>query len=173
MPPRAICCDAPSRKPLIDFLSVRDLRPALESDGAGLDEAAACKAFSGAQRRRSTASSAGDSTKGRGATGCHAIGQTLYLARQLDRRRTMWSLQDAKNRFSAVVDAALAGQPQEVSRRGKPAVVVVSVAEYRRMLADAVQRRESFAAHLMGFPGPDPGDPEIPRAEIRPRDVEF
>lgn len=39
MPPRAICCDAPSRKPLIDFLSVWDLRPALESDGVGLDEA--------------------------------------------------------------------------------------------------------------------------------------
>ena len=30
----------------------------------------------------------------------------------------MWTLQDAKNRFSAVVEAALAGQPQEVSRRG-------------------------------------------------------
>ena len=37
----------------------------------------------------------------------------------------MWSLQDAKNRFSAVVDAALAGEPQEVSRRGKPAALVM------------------------------------------------
>ncbi|WP_131725976.1 type II toxin-antitoxin system Phd/YefM family antitoxin, partial [Rhodobacter capsulatus] len=42
----------------------------------------------------------------------------------------MWTVQDAKNKFSAVVEAALAGQPQEVSRRGKPAVVVVSVEEY-------------------------------------------
>ena len=47
----------------------------------------------------------------------------------------MWTLQDAKNRFSAVVDAALAGQPQEVSRRGKPAVVVLSAAEYARIHA--------------------------------------
>ena len=38
----------------------------------------------------------------------------------------MWTLQDAKNRFSAVVEAALAGTPQEVTRRGKPAVVVVA-----------------------------------------------
>jgi antitoxin Phd len=30
----------------------------------------------------------------------------------------MWTLQDAKNKFSAVVEAALAGQPQQVSRRG-------------------------------------------------------
>lgn len=80
----------------------------------------------------------------------------------------MWTLQDAKNRFSAVVDAALAGQPQEVSRRGKPAVVVLAVEEYQRILAGAVAGRESFAAHLMGFPGG-----EIPRAEARPRDVGF
>ncbi|WP_394347679.1 type II toxin-antitoxin system prevent-host-death family antitoxin [Rhodobacter capsulatus] len=29
----------------------------------------------------------------------------------------MWTVQDAKNKFSAVVEAALAGQPQEVSPR--------------------------------------------------------
>ncbi|MEO9778946.1 MAG: type II toxin-antitoxin system prevent-host-death family antitoxin, partial [Sedimentitalea sp.] len=28
----------------------------------------------------------------------------------------MWTLQDAKNKFSAVVDEALAGRPQEVTR---------------------------------------------------------
>ena len=36
---------------------------------------------------------------------------------------TEWPLQDAKDRFSAVVDAAVAGDPQRVTRRGKPAVV--------------------------------------------------
>ncbi|MDE0383840.1 MAG: type II toxin-antitoxin system prevent-host-death family antitoxin [Defluviicoccus sp.] len=35
----------------------------------------------------------------------------------------MWTLQDAKNRFSAVVNAALAGTPQKVTRRGKPPAV--------------------------------------------------
>ena len=39
-----------------------------------------------------------------------------------------WKLQDAKNKFSAVVDAAIAGEPQHVTRRGKPAVVVVGSA---------------------------------------------
>ncbi|WP_300043048.1 type II toxin-antitoxin system Phd/YefM family antitoxin [uncultured Paracoccus sp.] len=82
----------------------------------------------------------------------------------------MWSLQDAKNRFSAVVDAALAGQPQEVSRRGKPAVVVLASAEYQRLLAGAREERESFAAHLMAFPG---GSEALPRARVVPRDVEF
>lgn len=44
-----------------------------------------------------------------------------------------WSLQDAKNKFSALVNAALAGEPQRVSRRGLPAVVVLAADEYDRL----------------------------------------
>lgn len=65
----------------------------------------------------------------------------------------MWSIREASNRFGAVVDAALAGTPQEVSRRGKPAVVVISDSEYRRLLADAKRNRGSFVDHLLAFPG--------------------
>ena len=80
----------------------------------------------------------------------------------------MWTVQDAKNKFSAVVDAALAGTPQEVSRRGKPAVVVLSADEYHRLVEGAVKARGSFAEHLMTFPGGD-----VPRASATPRDVDF
>lgn len=80
----------------------------------------------------------------------------------------MWTLQDAKNRFSAVVDAAMAGTPQQVTRRGKPAVVVLSAKEYAQLLAGAVKARESFADHLLAFPAKD-----VPRAEAKPRDVGF
>ncbi|WP_424929859.1 type II toxin-antitoxin system Phd/YefM family antitoxin [Amaricoccus tamworthensis] len=80
----------------------------------------------------------------------------------------MWTLQDAKNRFSSLVDAAMAGQPQEVTRRGKPAVVIVSAAEYDRLLAEAGGHRGRFADHILAFPGD-----AIERAEARPRDVEF
>jgi len=80
----------------------------------------------------------------------------------------MWTVQDAKNKFSAVVDAALAGTPQEVSRRGKPAVVVLSTDEYHRLLQGAVEARENFADHLMAFPGG-----EAPRAQAAPRDISF
>ena len=85
----------------------------------------------------------------------------------------MWTLQDAKNRFSAVVDAAMAGQPQQVTRRGKPAVVVLSAAEYARMRAAAQESRGSFAAHLLGFPGLAESEPEDDRPKARPRDVTF
>lgn len=80
----------------------------------------------------------------------------------------MWTLQDAKNRFSAVVEAALAGRPQQVTRRGRPAVVVLSAEEYHRLVAEAASHRESFADHLLHFPG---GEPE--RLQARPRDVAF
>ena len=46
---------------------------------------------------------------------------------------TEWPLQDAKNKFSALLNAALAGEPQLVTRRGQPAVVVLSVDEYERL----------------------------------------
>ncbi len=93
----------------------------------------------------------------------------ILLAGWLDRYgAAMWTLQDAKNRFSAVVEAALAGQPQAVTRRGRKAVVVVAAEDYERLVAAAAERRGSFAAHLMAFPGAEP-----PRAEVHPRDVAF
>ena len=80
----------------------------------------------------------------------------------------MWTLQDAKNKFSTVVDAALAGAPQEVTRRGKPAVVVLSASEYHQLLSDARRSRGSFVDHLLAFPAED-----IERAQAKPRPVTF
>ena len=56
-----------------------------------------------------------------------------------------WPLQDAKNKFSALVNAALAGEPQHVSRRGQPAVVILAAAEY-----DHLCRLERFHAPTLG-----------------------
>jgi antitoxin Phd len=41
-----------------------------------------------------------------------------------------WSVQDARARFSEVIDAALKGQPQRVTRRGKDAVIVIAEDEW-------------------------------------------
>jgi prevent-host-death family protein len=43
-----------------------------------------------------------------------------------------WTLQDANNHFSAVLEAALAGEPQKVTRRGRWVGVVLSAEEYER-----------------------------------------
>ncbi len=65
---------------------------------------------------------------------------------------TDWPLQDAKNRFSAVVDAALAGDPQRVTRRGRPAVVVLAVDEYERLRQIEKANAPTFAELLLDIP---------------------
>lgn len=80
-----------------------------------------------------------------------------------------WSLQDAKNKFSAVVEAASKGTPQTVTKRGKPAVVVVSVTDYER-LTQPDQPKRSFVEHLLLAPQ---GDFKVPRARVKLRDVKF
>ena len=55
-----------------------------------------------------------------------------------------WSVQDAKNRFSEVVEAARRA-PQTVTKHGKPAVVVVDVMEYERLRRLERAQAPSFA----------------------------
>ena len=91
--------------------------------------------------------------------------------------RTQWSLQDAKNRFSAVVAAALAGTPQFVTRRGRSAVVVLAVDDYEKLRAKERLSQPSFIEHLLAAPKrpPEIGDEEdlFPRLELEPRNVDF
>jgi prevent-host-death family protein len=44
-----------------------------------------------------------------------------------------WQVQEAKARFSELVERAMAGDAQVVTRRGRPAVVVIPYEEYERM----------------------------------------
>ena len=69
-----------------------------------------------------------------------------------------WALQDAKNRFSAVVDAALAGEPQQVTRRGQPAVMVIAVEQYRRLCQAEKAAAPDFIEHLLAIPKGSDGD---------------
>lgn len=84
--------------------------------------------------------------------------------------RAQWSLQDAKNHFSTVVEAAVSGEPQLVTKRGKPAVVVLSVAEYERLERRHSPQTPSFVEHLMNIPKDDGA---FERIELEPRDLDF
>jgi antitoxin Phd len=78
-----------------------------------------------------------------------------------------WTLQDAKNRFSAVVDAALAGVPQKVTRRGQWVSVVLSAAEYERLLRLEQVSAPSLGDLLLAIPQDD--EPFEPMA-LEPRE---
>jgi len=46
----------------------------------------------------------------------------------------VWQLQEAKNRFSEVVAKAIKHGPQIITKRGVETVIVVSCAEYRKVM---------------------------------------
>lgn len=59
-----------------------------------------------------------------------------------------WNLQDAKNHFSKLVEKARAEGPQEVTRRGKHAVVVLSFELYQEL----VKPKEGLVDFLLSSP---------------------
>jgi antitoxin Phd len=91
------------------------------------------------------------------------------MARQIDAAPS-WTLQDAKNRFSAVVEAARKGQPQLVTRRGSPAVVVIAAEEYARLRTFERAAQPSFVDHLLAMPC---DDREFERIDADLRTTEF
>jgi antitoxin Phd len=79
--------------------------------------------------------------------------------------RRSWSVQDAKNQFSAVVEAARRA-PQTVTKHGKPAVVVVDAADYERLRRLERAQAPSFKDHLLAMPRDD-GDFERIEGDLR------
>jgi prevent-host-death family protein len=80
------------------------------------------------------------------------------------------SIQDAKNRFSAVVDAAQRGEPQWVTRRGKPVSVLLSAEMLERLQRFEQAVAPSFTDALLELPQ---DDEPFERMPLRQRDVEF
>jgi len=59
-----------------------------------------------------------------------------------------WQIQEAKARFSEMVERTLREGPQTVTRHGKPVVVLVTADEYRRLRAGG----KTFKALLASAP---------------------
>ena len=78
-----------------------------------------------------------------------------------------WQLQEAKNRFSDVVNRAQSEGPQIVTKRGLEAAVVLSYDEYRRLMGQKL----SFEEFLLTAPPFD--DLDLERSKEPSRDVEL
>jgi prevent-host-death family protein len=83
-----------------------------------------------------------------------------------------WRLQDAKTQFSQVVEAAMNGEPQHITRRGRKAVVVISEDEYNALQRSAHAKAPGLVAHLLAMPKSN-DDFELERAKLTPREVDF
>ena len=85
-------------------------------------------------------------------------------------RKSVWSVEDAKNRFGSVVEAARRGQPQTVTKRGKRAVVVVAAEEFDRLQRAELAAAPGFNRHLLAMPR---GDGGFERLDGELREVEL
>jgi antitoxin Phd len=65
--------------------------------------------------------------------------------------RRNWSVQDAKNRFSEVIEAARR-DPQTVTKHGKPTAVLLSADEYARLRKLERLQAPTFAELLLTRP---------------------
>ena len=63
-----------------------------------------------------------------------------------------WRLQDAEAQFSAVVEGALRGVPQHITRRGKQAVVLLSEQDFAALQNQPGEQAHSFVQHLFAMP---------------------
>ncbi len=81
-----------------------------------------------------------------------------------------WPIQDAKNKFSALVNAALAGEPQRVTRRGQPAVVVLAAEEYDRLRRLERSHVPTFGELLLEIPQDNQEFERLPMSN-RPLDL--
>ncbi|MEY4530343.1 MAG: hypothetical protein RLZZ156_1064 [Deinococcota bacterium] len=59
-----------------------------------------------------------------------------------------WQLQEAKAKFSEVIELAAAGEAQVITKRGEQTAVVVSHAEYMRLQ----QKSKTLLEALAGIP---------------------
>lgn len=81
---------------------------------------------------------------------------------------SIWTVKEAKAKFSEVVDKAQTDGPQTVTRNGKTAVVIVSAEEWSRKTRRAGNLAEFFAESPLRESGLD-----VSRVQDGPRGVDL
>jgi prevent-host-death family protein len=77
------------------------------------------------------------------------------------KRAPVWSLQDAKNRLSEVVNAA-GGEPQTITKHGKRVAVVVDAEKFDQMNGHIGAKRPTLNELLLAIPqAPDDEEEDI------------
>ena len=79
-------------------------------------------------------------------------------------RQAQCQLQTAKAHLSELVEAALRGEPQRITRRGKDAVMVLSEKTYVALKSSAKSDAPNFVAHLLAMPH----EPHVRVANVEP-----
>jgi len=78
-----------------------------------------------------------------------------------------WTVAEAKAKFSEIIDRAMSEGPQTITRHGAARAVVISVEDYRALVAN----KPDFKAYLLG--GPKVDDFPVERGRDVGRDIEL
>lgn len=79
-----------------------------------------------------------------------------------------WQLQEAKSKFSQLVESAISDAPQIVTKHGKNAVVVISYQEYKKLKKPSTDIVSFFQDSPLSEIGLD-----LERSKDLPRDIEL
>ena len=82
--------------------------------------------------------------------------------------QNIWQLQDAKSKFSQLVDSAIHHRPQFVTKHGSNAVVIISFEDYIRF----IKPKDDLVSFLRTSPLAD-SDLDFSRNKDMPRDIEL
>lgn len=83
-------------------------------------------------------------------------------------QENIWQLQDAKSKFSQLVDNAMRHEPQIVTKHGTNAVVVISFEDYLKF----IKPKDNLVSFLRSSPLMEI-DLDITRTKDTPRDTEL
>ncbi len=82
-----------------------------------------------------------------------------------------WQLQEAKNKLSELVEHVLHnGEPQMITRRGKPAAVLISVEEYEK---NHPNPEKNFIDFLLSMPKSGDDEDLFVRIDSPMRDIDL
>ncbi len=79
-----------------------------------------------------------------------------------------WQLHEAKNKLSNLIESAMHGSPQCITKRGMDAVVVIGIQEYQKM-----NKSKKGLKSMLMQQGPKFEEFEVSREKIPAREVEL
>lgn len=84
-----------------------------------------------------------------------------------------WTIEDAKNDFGLVAEAAYAGEPQYVTNHSHPELVIITKKRYDQLDGENKEENRKFIQYLMSGPKGDIFPDGYEPTELTLRDVEF
>lgn len=84
-----------------------------------------------------------------------------------------WTMEEAKNDFTAVAEAVYAGQPQYVINHSHPDLVIITKSRYEQLEGEKKKENKRFVEFLMSGPKGDIFPDGYAPTEITSENIKF